>query len=669
MKALRWLLAGAVIALSTTAYAGPSDGVTVSHFEPLQRLNMQADFAAFGQKLRGAGPMTLRFDALGRSFDLKLELNAPLYSDVAGNALTDGFGIYRGRLAGQPDSWARIAVFDGMPQGLLWDGQEMFVIEAPGASLVETNSPVIYRLADMFISPGTMSCGTESMSGNAAAMYGNLIGELRTAMAQAPGAVSNLDVGAVGDAEFTSNHPDQLTAENEMRARLNNVDGIYSSELGIQITVPFAETFTDQQTDPFPDTNDPPTLLDHVATYRGGTPAQNSLGLTHLWTGRNLDGTTVGIAYSSSAPASVLCQTDIGVGLSEGRSSPALDALIAAHEIGHNFGAPHDGDPNDACAAEPLNYIMAPMVNINNNTFSDCSKGIMLATAAAATQAACITALDAYDVSVDVVGQSSTVLLGTNPSLVFNVRSNGTLQVSNVVADITFPTELTIDSVTPTAGSCTSGAGVVNCDLGDIPGLSTRTITVDTTAANVGAGMIDATVTTSDVDERPVNNQYLQQLTVDPAVDLVINSPSTVTVTLDQSATIRATLENRSVLDATGVTLSVSLGSRVRADSASWDIGTCTVAAQQVDCVAANFANQSSSTLTVGVTGLSAGAQSYTVTMGSVEPDADPANNSVNGTVTVNDPNDDSGGGAAGPLFLWLLGLIALLTRRRSMDI
>ena len=178
-------------------------------------------------------------------------------------------------------------------------------------------------------------------------------------------------------------------------------------------------------------------------------------------------------------------------------------------------------------------------------------------------------------------------------------------------------------------------------------------------------GILNATVTTTDVDERLSNNQYSQQLNVDPAVDLVINTPSTVTVTLDQSATIRATLENRSVLDATGVTLNVSLGSRVQVDSASWTAGTCTIAAQRVDCVAANFANQSSSTLTIGVTGLSTGAQSYTVTMGSVEADADPTNNNVTGTVTVNDPAQESSGGAIGLPFIWLLGMAALLRRRR----
>jgi len=122
-------------------------------------------------------------------------------------------------------------------------------------------------------------------------------------------------------------------------------------------------------------------------------------------------------------------------------------------------------------------------------------------------------------------------------------------------------------------------------------------------------------------------------------------------------------------MDATDVTLSISFGNRVRADSATWADGVCTVAAQQIDCQAASIANQSSSTLFVGLTGLTAGAQSYSVTLTSNEADANPVNNNVNGTVTVTDPAaKDSGGGAIGWPFLCILGVAALITRRRIYD-
>jgi hypothetical protein len=657
MKALKWILTGVVFSLCSAAFAGQSSGIVVAHYDALQRLTMRSAGAATGQELSATAPMMLGFDALGRSFDLDLQPNDRFLSTASRSALPGGIGIYRGQLAGNPDSWARIVVYDGAPRGLVWDGKQMYAIEAPGDSAVNESSPVIYRLADTFIDPGTMTCGSESLSGNGAAMYGRLVDELTKSAAQAAGAVSEIDIGTVADFEFTTDQGDEAAARAAIITRMNMVDGIFSQEIGVQINHPPSDIFVDSA-DPFSE-SDAGLLLDELTTYRANTPSQDSLGLTHLWTGRDLDGSTVGIAWND-----VLCRSGVGSGLSEGNGTAVFDSLVAAHEIGHNFGAPHDGDPMYACGAEPLDFIMAPTLNINNNTFSDCSKTIMEANAAAA---ACVTALPAVDVSVTLTNPSSAVLLGTSPSFEFDITSHGTLAVNGVVADFTLPASLTVDSVSSSAGTCTTVANDVSCDIGNVPGLTVNTVSIDTTAATVGAGMIDATVTTTDVDERPNNNQYSQALTVNPAVDLVVNSPSTVTVNLDQSATTRAPPENRSTLDATGVTLSISFGSGVQADSASWALGNCTVAVQQVDCVAANFAAQSNSTLTVGVTGLSAGARNYTVTMDSIEADADPSNNNANGTVTVNDPAQESSGGALGLPFLCLLGLASFMTRRRRI--
>ena len=655
MKAFKWIVASTVLCISSTLVAGESNGVIVSHYEPLQRLSFHTDSIGTTQKLRGAGPVTLSFDALGRSFDLQLEPNVGLLSAASRSALSAGVEIFRGRLAGDPDSWARIVVYDGMPRGLIWDGEQLFAIEAPGDSVLQATAPIIYRLADTIIVPGTMSCGADSLSGNGAAVFGKLIGELGTAMAQGPGAVSEISIGAVGDFEFTSAQGGDAAAAAAITTRLNNVDGIYSQEIGVQINVPLIETFSDPA-DPFTEM-DPILLLDELTTYRQSTPAQDSLGLTHLWTGRDLTGTTVGIAWND-----VLCLSGFGSGLSEGNGSATFDSLVAAHEIGHNFGAPHDGVPG-ACESEPQTFIMAPMLN-GSNQFSQCTITIMQANAAAAT--ACVTALPTVDMTVS-LNQSATVLLGTSPELTIDLNNNGASPATNVEVDITLPATVSFVSATPSSGSCTNGAGTVNCQLGDIPGTSLRTVTLTTTAAAVGVGAFDATVI-ADFDERPGNNQDSVQLTINPAVDLVINTPTAAPVLVDQSTTISAVLENRSILDATGVTLTISLNSGLQADSASWSIGSCTVAAQQIDCQTATFSSLSNSTLNIGVTGLTAGAQGYTVTLSSNEAEADPANNSVNATVTVNSPASSSGGGATGLPFLWLLGLAAFLTRRRTMS-
>ena len=509
MRAPKWIFAGAVCGLFSTAFGAQPGDITVSHSESLQRLNMQAADALTRQQPDGTGPVELSFDALGQSFDFQLEPNSGLLTAASRDAVPDGVEIYRGQLAGVPGSWARIVVFDGMPRGVFSDGDQLYAIEAPGDSIVNAASPIIYRLADTFIEPGAMTCGSESLSGNGAVLYSRLVGDLGDAVAQGPGAVTEISIGAVGDFEFTTAQGGDAAAAAAIVTRLNMVDGYYSQDIGVQIVVPFIETFS-TSADPFDTAVDPASgetdsglLLDELVTYRQNTPAQDSLGLTHLYTGRDLAGSTVGVAWNDT-----LCRSGFGSGLSEGNGSALFDSLVAAHEIGHNFGAPHDGTPG-ACQSEPTSFIMAPSINLSTQ-FSQCSIGIMQANAALAS---CVSALPTVDMSIALNGQPASVFLGNSSQLTVDLANNGLSTATNVAVDINLPNNVSFVSATSSSGSCTNGAGAVNCQLGDVPGLSARTVTLTTLASAVGAGMFDATVT-SDFDERPGNNQDSVQLTV-----------------------------------------------------------------------------------------------------------------------------------------------------------
>jgi hypothetical protein len=110
----------------------------------------------------------------------------------------------------------------------------------------------------------------------------------------------------------------------------------------------------------------PADLLAQVREYRSAHAAQLDTGVTHLMTGRNLDGAIVGISYMGS-----VCDSQYADSLSEGAHSTLMSALIAAHELGHTFNAPHDGEPG-ACAATPQTFLMAPQVNFSEQ-FSSCS--------------------------------------------------------------------------------------------------------------------------------------------------------------------------------------------------------------------------------------------------------------------------------------------------------
>ncbi len=662
MKALSRIAAISLIGITTVPHASVVDDISVSHVEPLQKLEITRPRTDGLQKLTARGPVSLRFDAMGRVFDLQLETNSRLLPASARTALGENFGVYRGALRDVPGSWARIVLADGVPAGLIWDGTELFAVESPLDSRIAADSAVIYRLADAVIQPGTMSCGADLRPGNGATVYQKLQAELGMSTLQGPGAVQELALAAIGDYEFTTDMGGDTAANQAIVTRLNSVDGIFSQQLGVQISVELVETNSDIN-DPFTDVTDAGDLLVELGTYRNNTAAQRARGLTHLYTGKNLDSSTVGIAYSGA-----LCSTRFGAGLSEGRRGPTTDALIAAHEIGHNFGAPHDGESGSPCESETGAFLMAPSVN-GSDQFSSCSVTEMQDDVAAAS---CITALPATDMSVAFNGSGTTILLNVPTDLVFDVDNQGSLDATNVSVDFTIPAALTVNSIAASSGSCTTGAGTANCSLGTVAGFAGNTVTLSVTPNLLGSAVLSASVG-ADVDDNSRNDQATTQFTIDPATDLRVFGTGTTNLVLDASTTLRPTLQNQSDLAATGVTVSIAFSSGLRADSADWSLGTCTVSSSsQVDCTAANFAAQSSSTLSIGITGTSAGSSSYTVTVASSESDLDPTNNSATGSVNVNEPgsnggSSDGGGGATGPLLLWLLALqAAFCMRRRS---
>jgi hypothetical protein len=337
------------------------------------------------------GQQHVSLDAYGRHFDIDLELNANIARGVSADR--SDIKPYRGTVAGQAGSWVRLTRSRDGWRGVISDGQDVYAIE-PAGEMKQTavqplpaggssSVPIIYRLADAILPEGAGFCGTDTAAGasfsgtgrsTAQKAFTRLASDL--SMKDTTGvATRQLVVNVVADHTFT----DAIGSDPEgaIVSRWDIVDGIWSSQVGIEIVLAPITILTDAD-DPFSSTTSAATLLAEVGGYRAGLPAHQQTGLTHLATGRAMDANIIGISYLGA-----VCDGAQAVSLSQSTTSLIMGGLIAAHELGHSFNAVHDGVPG-ACSTTPQTYLMAPTIDFSNQ-FSACSLQSINARAATAS--------------------------------------------------------------------------------------------------------------------------------------------------------------------------------------------------------------------------------------------------------------------------------------------
>lgn len=666
-----WLAAIALGSVSSAAFSAEQNDSRIGYFEPLR---LATPAAPVQQK--SAQTHELQFDAYGRRFALTLEPNdrlSPLLQTKP-DAAQPGIELYRGRINGVSQSWARISIAQGQLAGMIWDGAELYVIEPmaelrdslPANAKVAADATAIFRLKDVEMTPGSASCGvdTTAMAGNGSDAYRSMLNELKStpAIMQAAGATRRLELSVLGDNLLLSRFGSEAETRNQILQRLNNVDGIYSSQLGVQISVPGIELG-----DSLSDSTSPSSLLSELADLRRRSPELYSRGLTHLFTGRNLDGSTVGIAYISS-----VCDRQYGAGLTQANSGNVwMESLIAAHEIGHNFGAPHDGDAEGACASTPTGlFLMSSSIN-GNDKFSSCSLSIMQPKA---NGASCVTALSNADMAIDANLGSARHALHRAFDWALTVRNAGGLTTTDARAEITLPAELTIVEAFVSGGTCTSGGGRVTCELGDIAGGNSTAVQLSLRSAVVGSYSIGADISAA-TESNLANNHGEGTIDIETEVDLAVSlrAPASISANEPFSGTFSAT--NVSDRGAGPVMLSMVLPSGVAASSATVDGGSCSVASGIVTCSLPSLASGASAAGSVSLSAGAVGSVQLRARISSDHLDPNTANDAATATVNVtaaavtssqsNAPSSGGGGSLGTGLLALLFGTLGLKNLRR----
>lgn len=392
--------------------------------------------------------LEISLTAYGRTFTLELKPN-PLFSEDAANIWTTGWteqteaptiALYKGVVKGEPESWVRVSLREGVLEGMIWTQDDIYFLE-PGARFVtgaSTTPPatIMYRMSDTTSTWDLGSCALEMPSvgfnleshvhhRQPLSDYATLSSHLQEAAAA--GQLKKLDIALVADYEYYQEHGANSSAD--MQNIINQIDGIYQAELGITLHVAATVVYT-TPADPFTSTIDPVTLLQEFSGYKSNAASTiRNADLAHLFTNRDLQGSVIGVAWLGT-----LCNTTYGTGLSQDfiNENKSL-VLLTAHEIGHNLAAPHDNQSGSACASTPFGYIMNPWVSTSLQLqFSTCSKQQMAPEIAEAScletvgggSPICTSSIDPGSRTHSEKATDGTVTLSTGNSCTWNASSN-----------------------------------------------------------------------------------------------------------------------------------------------------------------------------------------------------------------------------------------------------
>ncbi len=157
------------------------------------------------------------------------------------------------------------------------------------------------------------------------------------------------EIALDADYEFFQRNGNSVSATiNDMERIMNRVDDIYVRDCDVtfQITGVVVRSAVN---DPYT-TADASALLNQFNSEWSSNFQAVRRDIAHLFTGRNVNGGTIGIAW-----VGVVCSGSNGYGLSESRFTNNLSNRtgLTAHEIGHNFSSSHcdgNGDCRIMCS-------------------------------------------------------------------------------------------------------------------------------------------------------------------------------------------------------------------------------------------------------------------------------------------------------------------------------
>ncbi len=526
---LRKFSAAAALAAASTgiAAAQPDDlAVQVDQFIPVTALGIEQQKALADEGNSGpSGGLSVIVAAADRRIVLDLVRNDRLVAKVRSRLELndDSLTVYKGQVRHVPGSWARVSVDNGRVAGVVWDGNELLIIDRmerfglAAAADEAADTTIVVRAADIGLTFDDATLLPGKLHHHSA--HGPSLHELsaqspesrqhNTATLPSFGAISLGLVIADGVAERLGDGEVQAAIE-----WANIADGIFSAQANIHLDLEYIENLTGDS-GAFAST-DSSEILAELGDRVVSTPELASLGIVHLLTNTPFeDRPARGVAFLGGA-----CSPGIGVGATLMRD-PAVAPLILAHEIGHSLNAPHDGETGSACESSPTGFLMSFTGVLDNATLSNCSIGRI---SEFLRDASCLVEVPTGEIELEAPLLPNVVYYRAANRIDLNVNNIGLESAVNSEVAIDGPglAGLTVSEVSDREADCTTALSAPSqtCNLTSLYAGETVTVSAEFVPQATGVQTLQASVSAAN-DTNPANNMRQFSLNVQPASQVI----------------------------------------------------------------------------------------------------------------------------------------------------